>query len=187
MLNEDIKVGSLITYEEDAYSDASNTYIVKYISEDTLFLTSPLVTNVLIAKSVNEVNKAAPKLKNDLERCLDFCNFYRNYLGYNIEAQLDCLAYYFLVKRNLSPSQKETLSFIYGKIASIIVKNDLRSAVELIKQHNSLLDDFYKIWADKMKDGIQDVSKIDTKFKKSSIYKILGFILAQIHNKKNPR
>lgn len=183
-----IKKGDLVTFDSGSYSNASNTYEVIEFYKKNLdadythaFLAHPLVKeSCYLLKPLEQLNIVLGRLKNPTEKCLEFSHKYSNYLGYRLQADLDALSLYFFIHRDFAPNQKETLSFICGKISSVLTNNDLKMAAELVNSNIALLDDFNKIWYENLRIIFKDVTKATTKPKKSAIFKIAGFVMAQI-------
>lgn len=180
-----IKVGSIVTVNLGQYSSSSNTYIVAAKTGKKLFLHHPLAPDLFVTKNESEVNAVVAMLKNDTDRCLDFASKNRKYLGYNTQSELNSLLYYYILHKDLSSRQKDAVASICGKISTIVLKNDVRIAIELIEKNSAILDDYNKSWHEKLKPFFPDISKIASKNRKTMLFRIAGFVLAQIGDSPN--
>ncbi len=178
---------AIATLDLGKYSSSSNTYVVEsdHESGESVFLTHPLVSeSVFILAPKSELNKAQAVLQDSTEKCLLFSQKHKELLGSKLQAELEALILYFFVKKVLAPNQKESLAFICSKIGSVLLKNDLQQAVDLVNQNAPLLDHFNRVWYMNTKPLFEDITKINNRAKREIINKIAGFILAQIGDSK---
>jgi hypothetical protein len=179
----EIKIKDLVTIDLGRYSTAANTYEVVGFSEDKTeaFLTHPIVDKkFFISAPLKSFNHVQASLQSATERCLLFAKQNKELLGYKLQAELEALILYFFVNKVLAPTQKESLSAICAKIGSIILKNDLQQAIDLVNSNEMVLDDFNRVWYENAKALFTDVKKISNKNKRLIVWKISGFIMAQI-------
>ena len=176
----DIKSGDLVTISID--ENTSNTYIVhENLGEESL-LYHPLFEDCYIIKSNSELNMSAPNIKDSTERSLDFVVNSKKYLDYNTVADLEALCLYFVVKKKLTPRQKNILSNITGMIASIHFDNDVKMAMKFIEENNALFDDFNAMWYNNFKGLFVGQQPITSKKQRASIFNMAGFLLAELNN-----
>lgn len=176
-----IKVGDLVTVNLGQYNQSSNTYRVEAkLKKKKYLLSSPIAPECYIIKDESEFNTVVANLKSPIEKCLLYAQSNRNYLGYIMQADLDALGYYFVVKKDFSPRQKEKIAAMCAKIASIKMNQNLQSAAYLVKTNYALLDEFNKTLFNNLDKIINDVSLADNDFKRISVYKLAGYVLAQL-------
>lgn len=179
-----IKAGDLVTVDLGNYSNSANTYkVVTKIRGKKYVLAHPLAPECYIIKSADELNQVGASLKNTTEKCLEFCQKSKDYLGFKKQATLDALRFYYVIKKDLAANQKDELSIMCGFLATIYLKNDITIASKLVIDNEGLLDDYNTIWYRKLRPCFSDISKIDTQFKKLFIFKIAGFVMAQLGEK----
>lgn len=184
MSNEPIKAGDLVTVDLGSYSNSSNTYkVVTKIRGKKYVLAHPLAPECYVIKKEEELNKVGASLKNPTEKCLEFCQKHKEFLGFKKQATLDALRFYYVVNKDLASNQKEELATMCGSLATMLVKNDITIASKLVTDNEGLLDDYNLIWYKKLNSCFKDISKIDTQFKKLFIYKVAGFVMAQLGEK----
>ena len=176
----DIKSGDLVTVSSDDKS--SNTYIVHSTLNDQSFLFHPLFEGCYILRDNEELNKTAPNIKDSLERSLDFAVDNKTYLDYNTVADLEALSLYFVVRKKLTPRQKNILSNITGVVASIHFDNDIQMAIKFIKENNVLFDEFNTMWFNNFKGLFEGKQPITSKKQRASIFNMAGFLLAELNN-----
>ena len=162
--------------------NVSNTYLVFKDLGATLLLYHPLFPECLIEKQKTEINKNVPNLKDSTERCLDFSKTNSKYFDYNTLAELEALCLYYVIRRSLTFKQKQILSNICGKVATIKFNNDIQEAMNFIKHNEALLDDFNKMWYRNFKGLFLGNQPVTSKKQRASIFNISGFVLAQLAN-----
>ena len=180
-----ISVGQLVTVDLGEFCSASNTYLVvsKFKSvegKEYCVLSHPLAPKCHIVKESDELNKVMAQLKDATEHCLDFAQKHNKYIGYKLQAELDALCLYFVIYKNLASNQKDRLALINSKIAAVIVRDDLQKAAELVKQNVALLDTFNQACYNSFKGSFEDITQANTKVKRQMIFRVAGFIMAQV-------
>lgn len=185
MTEKTINVGELVTVDLGEFLSASNTYLVvsKFESVKGIeycVLSHPLAPKCHIVKDSTELNTVMAQLKDPTEHCLDFAKKYSKYIGYKLQAELDALCLYFVIYKNLATNQKDRLALINSKIAAVIVRDDLKKAADLVKQNVALLDTFNQACYNSFKGSFEDISQANTKVKRQMIFRIAGYIMAQI-------
>lgn len=180
MTDKLIKVGDLVTLQVGEFSTVSNTYKVERKLEAESLLSHPLAPGFLILKKDDELNSALGILQNDLEKCLSFAKKHDEYLGYSLKSDLDALCMYFVIKKNITSKQRNELSNMCGKVASVILNNNMQLALMKIRENKILLDDFNIALFNAYKEVIEDPLKIKDKSARYTIFNISGFILAQL-------
>jgi hypothetical protein len=166
----------------DLKSSASNTFIVDSDEGETILVTHPLSPNILVRVSKDDVNKVVANLKDSTERCIDYANFNKTHLDYNIKVDLECLGIYFGVKRKLTPRQKQLLANICGILANIKLNNDVKQGMALVSENESLLDEFNLMWFNKYKSIFSGKQSITSQKQRSCILNMAGFVMAQLEN-----
>lgn len=176
-----INAGDIVTV--DLENNASNTYIVKQVLNDTEYiLFHPLFPSCFIIKTNTQLNKTAPNIKDSIERCLDFASASKQYLDFNTVADLDSLCLYFAIKRKITPRQKHILAGICGVIASIKFDNNIKDAMAFVTKNQGILDDFNLMWFNNFKGLFQGKQPITSKKQRSAIFNITGYVLAELNN-----
>lgn len=174
-----ISVGDLVTVELDAYNVASNTYHVVAKFEGSSVLSHPLAPDCFIVKLDSELNNTFPSMRSPVEQCLLFAKNNREKLGFTMAADLDALAYYFVVKKSFTAKQRHDLANICGKIASVVLGNNISAAVGEIKHNKVLLDEYNHSLYNSVKKVIADPLSLESKVQRYTIFNIAGFVLAQ--------
>ena len=160
----------------------SNTYLVHKVLEDTCLLTHPLFPECLIEKPTRLLDQVAPNIKDSTEKCLDFSTQNKKSLDHNSLGDLDALCAYFVVRRQLTPKQKQTLSCICGNIAEILFNDNIEETMRYVSANSSALDDFNRMWFNNFKGLFTGQQPITSKKQRSSIFNMAGFILAELSN-----
>lgn len=176
-----IKTGDLVTVDFGKFNTSSNTYQVFKKIKNQSVLYHPLVPECLLVKNDSELNNVLAILQSPTERCLAFAKANTQYLGYSSAADIDALCYYFVIKKDLTPKQRTELASSCGKVAARMLNNNIQSATEIINQNIALLDDFTATIYHKFKKKINNIQLIETITDRFSIWNIVGFILAQLH------
>ncbi len=173
------KEGDLVTVQFDN-AVSSNTYMVDSDCGKTVLLKHPLFSSCLIRYEKVRLDKVAPNVKDSIERSLDFANKKASYLDYNTKADLEALCLYFVIKRKLTPRQKNILSNICGTIASIVLNNDIQEAMTTVKKNEAILDDFNGMWYRNFGGLFSGEQPITSKKQRAAIFNIAGFIMAEL-------
>lgn len=177
-----IKEGDLVTVTLNEYQVVSNTYVVVKKLEGECVLSHPLAPECLILKSDDQLNNNFPSMQNAMERCLFFAKKNREYLGHTMACDLDAMSYFFVIHKNFSPKQRQDLANICGKIASIVLGNNMTSAIIEIKQNKALLDEYNASLLNNVKRILDDPRNSSSKADRYTIFNMAGFILAQLSN-----
>ena len=159
---------------------SSNTYRVESDCGDSVLLQHPLFPDVLIRTSKDEIDTVAPNVKDSIERALDFVKKNGQYLDYNTMADHEALCLYFVIRRKLTPRQKNILSNICGSIASIKMNNDVKSAMELVTANAAILDEFNAMWYRNFQGLFSGRQPITSKKQRAAIFNITGFVMAEL-------
>lgn len=174
-----IKEGDLVTISLGEYRVVSNTYRVARKIGSQCLLSHPLAPDIYILKNDTELNNNFPSLQNQVEKALVYAKQNTSALGYTMAADLEALIYFFIIKKEFTPSQRNDLANICGKIASMIINSNIGSAVTLIKQNKVLLDEYNHSLFNGVKHIIDDPLSMKHKGERYTIFNIAGFILAQ--------
>lgn len=177
-----IKVGDLVTLTLGEYNTVSNTYRVERKLETECILSHPLAPECFIIKKDDDLNSELATLKDPIEKCLYYAKKHRDYLNHVTKADLDSLCIYFVLKKVFSSKQRSELAAICGKIACIILGDNLSLAISKIKGNEALLDDYSQILYNNYKNLLENKTKIKAVSEKHAIFNIAGFILAQLDN-----
>lgn len=173
------KPGDIVTVKfENAVS--SNTYKVESDYGDTVLLYHPLFPECLLRFQAHELNVVHPNIKDSIERALDFVNKNSKYLDYNTVADHEALSLYFVIRRKLTPRQKNILSTICGTIASIKLNNDVKAAMDLVVTNAAVLDDFNAMWYRNFSGLFSGKQPITSKKQRAAIFNIAGFVMAEL-------
>jgi hypothetical protein len=159
---------------------SSNTFMVLEDTGETVLLNHPLFPECLIRCDKSKLDTVSPNIKDSIERALDFAKNNANYLDYNTVADLEALCMYFIIRRKLTPRQKNILSTINGTIASIVLNNDIRGAMDMIKENAGILDEFNAMWYRNFSGLFSGKQQITSKKQRSAIFNIAGFVLAEL-------
>ena len=176
----DIKPKDLVTVQLD--TDVSNTYIVHKIIDGEALLHHPLSPEVFILKPLEQLNKVAPNIKSSTERSLDFALYHSKYLDHNSFADLEALSLFYVVRKRLTPRQKNILSSMCGTIACIIMDNDIAKVSAYIKENHALFDDFNRMWYNNFQGLFNGSQPITSKKQRASIFNMAGFLMAELMN-----
>jgi len=175
----DIKQGDLVTVQLNENSTASNVYSVARKLAGECVLNHPLFPECLIIRKDEELNKVGAQLKNSTEKCLEFVMKNRSLLDFNSGADVYAMAAYFVINRKLSSRQLKVLAGYCGKIASIILDNNLGSATRKVSENQALLDEYNLVWFNNLRD-IYSGKKVPSPNQRESVFNQAGFVLAQL-------
>lgn len=185
------KKDQVVTVELEATNRASNTYIVvghlADMSEgvnDTIILRHPLHPEALIQKKADELNKVAPNIKDSTERSIEFALKFDKHLDHNTKGELEALRLFFVVHRNLTNRQKNTLSNICGMIAAIYFHNDINIAMRYVTDNSAVLDSYNQMWFVNFRDLFAGRKPLVSPKQRASIFNIAGFVLAELESQK---
>ena len=172
--------GEVVTVRfDDAVS--SNAYLVDSDDgEGTVLLKHPLFPSCLLRFPKSDLDQVAPNVKDSTERSLDFANANAKYLDYNTLADHEALCLYFVVRRKLTPRQKNLLSNICGQIAGIKLNDDIKYAMSLVASHEAILDEFNLMWYRNFSGLFSGRQNITSRKQRSAIFNIAGFVLAEL-------
>lgn len=166
---------------------SSNTYVVDRDEGDTVLLKHPLFPACLVRAAKSDLDLVAPNIKDSTERSLDFANANQAYLDYNTLAEHEALCLYFVVRRKLTPRQKNVLSNICGAIAAIKLNDDVKAAMQLIKENEAILDEFNAMWYRNFNGLITGRQAITSPKQRSAIFNIAGFVMAELERPVAPK
>lgn len=179
--------GEVVTVKfENAVS--SNAYIVDSDDDsDTVLLKHPLFPQCLLRTPKSDLDLVAPNVKDSTERSLDFANSNQRFLDYNTLADHESLCLYFVVRRKLTPRQKKLLSDICGVIAGIKLNDDIKAAMQLVKENEAILDEFNGMWYRNFNGLFTGRQTITSKKQRSAIFNIAGFVMAELERPVAPK
>ncbi len=166
---------------------SSNTYVVDRDEGDTVLLKHPLFPECLLRYAKSDLDLVSPNVKDSTERSLDFAKANEKYLDYNTLADHQALCLFFVVRRKLTPRQKQLLSNICGSIATIKMNDDVKKAIELIKANEAILDDFNAMWYRNFSGLFSGRQNITSKKQRSAIFNIAGFVMAELERPVAPK
>jgi hypothetical protein len=175
-----VKAGDLVTLSLGTHSQHSNTYKVERKVKGEVVLSHPLAPECLILRKDEDLNQAFPALQSTIEKCLIYAKKHKEYLGYNISADLESMCFYFVIKKDLTTKQKNELYNMCGKISATILSNSIHSAISYIKDNKALLDDFNVTLLNNYRNIIENPGEIKSKNERFTIFNMAGFILAQL-------
>jgi hypothetical protein len=175
-----IQKDSIVT--ADLGNSSSNVFIVDTVEKDSVLLSHPLAPGVLVRVSSDKVNKTSASIKDSIERGIDYANSNKKYLDYNTLADLEAVAIYFILKRKLTPRQKQTLANICGVVASVRFSNDIKEAMNFVSKNHLLLDEFNLMWFNNFKGIFTGQQIVSSKKQRSAIFNIAGYVLAELEN-----
>lgn len=182
-MNE-LKAGSIVTINLEN-ANASNTFIVhEVLSDGSVLLEHPLFNEIIVRHHKEDLNTVVANIKDSTEKCLDFAKNRSDFLDYNMKGDLDALCMYFIVKRQLTPRQKSTLSRICGVIAAIEFNDSLQDAMNFISKNEAMLDDFNRMWYNNFQGLFKGKQAITSNKQRASIFNMAGFVLAELTNPK---
>lgn len=171
--------GAIVTVKfENTVS--SNTYVVESDGGDSVLLFHPLFPHCLLRFAKSDLDLVSPNVKDSIERALDFVKKNAQYLDYNTVADHEALCMYFVIRRKLTPRQKNILSNICGTIASIKLNNDVREAMEIVAANSAVLDDFNAMWYRNFSGLFSGKQPITSKKQRAAIFNIAGFVMAEL-------
>lgn len=164
----------------DLRNQASNAFYIDSVESETVLLTHPLASGVLIRVPKNELNTVNANLKDSTERCIDFAHANKSFLDYNTIQDLECIGIFFFMKRLLTPRQKQVLANVCGIIASIKFNNDLKEAINFVSKNSSVLDEFNLMWYNNFRGLFTGKQPITSKKQRGAIFNIAGYVLAEL-------
>jgi hypothetical protein len=176
----DAQKGSIVTV--DLGNQASNTFIVDTVEQDTVLLSHPLAKSMLLRVRKDQLNSVNPNMKDSNERHIDFCNQNVNCLDFNSRDDLEAIGTHFAFKRRLTPKQKSTLAGISGFIARVKFNQDLREAMYFITKNSSMLDEFNRMWFINFQGVFKGTTQITSGKQVNALFNMAGYLLAQLEN-----
>ncbi len=174
--------GDLVTINLTEYQLVSNVYRVAKKIDGECVLSHPLAPECYLIRLDTDLNNTFPSMQSAVERSLVFAAKNRELLGHTMAADLDALCYYFVVKKDFTNKQRHDLANICGKIASVVLGNNLASAIATIKKNKVLLDEYNYSMFNGVKRVIDDPLSLKNKGERYTVFNIAGFILAQLAN-----
>ena len=181
MLNM-ITEGDLVTVQLSENNPHSNVYrVAGKVGEDFL-LNHPLIPECFIVRKDVDLNRVALATKSSTEKCLDYAMKFKRHLDYESTTELESLCMFFIVRRELSPKQKKTLSNICGRVASIYCANDITLAIKFVRENVGVLDEFNSMWYSNFEKIFIQEKPVKTKNQRITIFNMTGFVLAQLES-----
>jgi hypothetical protein len=175
----DVKPGDIVTVNVDN-TQSSNTFIVDKMEDSYALLRHPLAPSILIRHSLENINLTSANPKDSTERNIEYAVQYRQYLDYNSSRDLESIQLFFVVKRQLTPKQKQHLAQLCGSIASIKFNGDIKETMSFIVKNKVLLDEFNLMWFNNFRNLFNGSQPITSKKQRAAIFNIAGFILAEL-------
>lgn len=182
MTDKPIRAGDLVTVSLNEFQVVSNTYQVARKLEGESILSHPLAPECYILRQDKDLNTTFPSMQSQVERCLVFAKKNRELLSHTMKEDLDALCFYLVIKKSITPKQRTELANICGKIASIQLGYNINSAIQTIKAHKALFDDYTHSLFNNSRRYINEPHSIDNKIERYKIFSIAGFVLAQLSN-----
>lgn len=176
-----MKPGSIVTVDYGPYNQYSNTFQVFSDSgEDVIYLNHPLAPQCITTRTLAEINIVSPKTQAPIERCLFYLKKHEGLLGSQVSGEMLGIYYYFILNRDLTKTQKSTISRFCGKVAELKFSSNVEQAVVVINQHAALLDEYNLMWFNKFSKLFKNPTLINTKSRRSAVFNMAGFVLAQL-------
>lgn len=176
------KAGDIVTIPQK-HTGVSNTFIVDMdLGNGEVLVRHPLAKECFLKFNTEDLNKYAPNIKDSIERSLDFSRINQQFLDKDSGEDLDALCLSFIVRKSLTPRQKQILSKINGYIAKKILNSDIKQAMILIKVNQGILDEFNTLWFNNFKGLFAGQQQISSSKQETSIYNMAGFVLAELNN-----
>ncbi len=179
-MNE-IKPSDVVTIELNPNSTSANVCIVDSVSDNEALLFHPLYPGCFIKRPLADLNNAPVRMKDPNEKCLHYIKHNEAMLSYVKRQELDALCVNFVVRRELTPKQLQTMADLCGDIARINLHNNMDAAVHSVVQNQGLLDAFNQRWFnDKDFKPIFQRRRTPTKKQFPILFRMAGFVLAQL-------
>lgn len=179
---EKIEEGDLVTVPSKKFSNASNTYRVHRKLNDEYLLIHPLSDECFILRHFKELNKVQAIPPNPIECCLAYAKKNDGCIGHTMKAELAAMTFFFLIKKEFTMRQRSELASICGKVASVILHNDLQNASSIVSANVALLDDFHQTLYNNFLKVINNINTIKTKNERYTLFNLAGFVLAQLRD-----
>jgi hypothetical protein len=178
-MGKTFKAGEIVTVKyENVVS--SNTYVVESDCGDSVLLFHPLFPHCLMRHGKDQLDLVSPNVKDSIERSLDFVNKNTRYLDYNTLADHEALCAYFVLRRRLTPRQKNMLSNMCGTVASSVLNNDVKLAIDLVTSNAAVLDDFNLMWYRNFNRLFLGEQPITSVKQRAAIFNMAGFVMAEL-------
>jgi hypothetical protein len=175
------KVGDIVTITQKTVG-VSNTFIVDAdLGNGVILVRHPLAKECFLKVSENDLNKVSPNIKDSIERSLDFARINQKFLDKDSSEDLDSLCLTFIVRKSLTPRQKQILSNINGYLAKQII-GSIKETMSLIKSNQGVLDEFNTMWFNNFRGIFSGQQQISSAKQETSIYNMAGFVLAELNN-----
>lgn len=175
------KAGDIVTVPFKNLA-VSNTFIVDTDMGETVLVRHPLAKDCFLKFKKSELNTVVANLKDSTERSLDFARRHQGLLDKDSIEDLDALGLSFIVKRKLTPRQKQILSKLNGYIAKQLLGGNIKEAMKIVVENQGVLDDFNSMWFNNFKGLFTGQQKISSTKQETSIYNMAGFVLAETEN-----
>lgn len=171
------------------------TYLVQGIQTESdgsvlCLLSHPLCPTVLMplraaTREDLESLQTQTQGKSNLQRWIEYTVKRANEnLDVWVRQNSDSLALLFVVNRRLTKSQKGQLSSISGKIATYYFHNDLKLARRYVRENYVLLDDYNKVYFDRITEQLDRIGRdgkpiSPSEGQRETLFNIAGFALSQ--------
>lgn len=175
------KVGEIVTVPLKNIL-VSNTFIVDTDLGDEVLVRHPLAKDCFLKFEKTALNTVVANLKDSTERSLDYARRHQSLLDKDSIEDLDALCLSFIVKRKLTPRQKQILSKLNGYVAKQVLNSNVKAAMKVVVDNQGVLDDFNSMWFNNFKGLFTGVQKISSAKQETSIYNMAGFVLAETEN-----
>ncbi len=176
-----IQKGEIVTVQLDEFSTFSNTYIVAGMADDKVLLCHPIMPDLFILREEAELNTVQPRLKNELEKHLEFVMKHRNLLDYVGQSEIESIVAHFIRTKQLTKKHRNNISSLGGEISKIYFNTELSFARKIITENVPLLDEYNKAWFmnsvfNKVLRGNRPANPNQTDI----IFNMAGFVLSQL-------
>lgn len=178
-----VKAGDIVTVPlKSNVPNTSNTFIVDLILGEDVLVRHPLAKDCFLKFKKDTLDVESPNIKDSTERSLDFARRHQDLLDRDSVEDLDSLCLSFIVKRKLTPRQKQILSKLNGYVAKQLLNSDVKKAMRVVVENQGVLDDFNSMWFNNFKGLFTGQQKISSGKQETSIYNMAGFVLAETEN-----
>ncbi|MCG3175442.1 MAG: hypothetical protein MOGMAGMI_00371 [Candidatus Omnitrophica bacterium] len=173
--------GSIVTVPTE-WEYSPNTYLVFRELEETCLIHHPINLKFLLEVDKKYLDQVLPNRKSSTEKMIEFLLSRKDFLDYNSFADLEAIGLYFILKKEISPRQKHSLSQLCGKMAEKTLDNNIDRAIRLINSSKGVLDEFNLMWVNNFKNLLEGKQAITSLKQRQAIFNIAGVILAEIES-----
>jgi hypothetical protein len=178
-MDKDLRPGDLVTVKSKYSSTYSNTYKVGYVVGEKVLLYHPMYPDCYIEENLIDLDKEMPRLKSSIEKCIEYAIKNKSFFDYSKNVELDSVRLYLAVNKTLSSKQKSSISEMCAKIATIVFEGEATVAAEFVNKNKGVLDGYNDIYHNHL-GGIFSGKKVPTPNQRETIFKVAGFVLAQM-------